>query len=211
MGRIIKGSQLGEFRGKVGSVIITKWKGVKVIKDVPPKNRTNNSSKQIVQKAKFSTAIEFVRHLAVLYSVTYKLKTDKMTARNGAVGQVVSDAITGEYPDFKIDFPKVLISRGTLQPVDATVAAAAGKITWTWTPNNGVNGASDLDQSVVVAYCPERKQALYKINASTRGTGSATLDVQPFLGLTVVTWLGFTTIDQSKVSDSKFTGQLLVN
>jgi hypothetical protein len=64
---------------------------------------------------------------------------------------------------------------------------------------------------VVVAYCPERKQALYKVNAGTRIAGSAVLDVQPFKGLTVVTYLAFTTLDQKKVSDSKFTGELLVN
>jgi hypothetical protein len=212
MGTLAKRTVLGGgINGKVGPVIVSKWKGIDVIKEAPPRNRTNNSSKQIVQKARFGTAIEFVRHLSGLYSVTYKLKAQKMTARNSAVGQIVSDAITGDYPNFQIDFPKVLVSRGTLEPVDATVAAAAGKITWTWVPNVGINGASELDQSVVVVYCPQRKQALYKINAGTRIAGTATLDVTPFQGLTVVTYLAFTAIDQGKVSDSRFTGELLVN
>lgn len=212
MGTLSKRTLLGKgMNGKVGPLIVTKWKAVSVVKEAPPENRTTNSPKQLVQKAKFATAIEFVRHLSGLYAITYKLNTEKMTAQNRAVGQVVSDAITGEYPDFKVDFPKVLISRGTLEPVNATVVAAAGKITWTWVPNMGLNGASQFDQSVVVVYCPERKQALYKINASTRDAGTATLDVQPFVGLTVVTYLGFTAIDQSKVSDSRFTGELLVN
>jgi len=201
----------GGIKGKVGPVIMSKWLGKDIIKEAPPRNRINNSPKQVVQKAKFGAAIEFVRHLSGLYSVTYKLKAQNMTARNSAVGQIVSDAITGDYPDFKIDFPKVLISRGTLEPVGATVTAAAGQITWTWTPNIGINGAGETDQSVVVVYCPERKQSLYKINAGTRIAGTATLDVTPFLGLTVVTYLAFTTIDQKKVSDSRFTGELLVN
>lgn len=212
MGILSKRTLLGEgITGKVGPLIVTKWKDKAVLKEAPPKSRTNNSPKQLIQKAKFGTAIEFVRHLSGLFSVTYKLNSKKMTERNGAVGQIVSQAITGDYPDFKIDYPKVLISRGTLEPVNATVAATAGIITWTWAPNVGINGANELDQSVVVVYCPERKQSLYKINAGTRIAGTATLDVTPFVGLSVVTYLAFTTIDQKKVSDSRFTGELLVN
>jgi len=212
MGTLSKRTLLGKgMKGKVGPLVVTNWKGVGVVKEAPPETRTTNSPKQVVQKAKFRTAIEFVRHLSGLYSVTYKLNAQKMTARNSAVGQIVSDAIIGDYPNFKIDFPKVLISKGTLQPVEATVAAAAGKITWTWTPNVGINGANELDQSVLVVYCPQRKQSLYKINAGTRVAGTATLDVTPFQGLTVVTYLAFTTIDQSRVSDSMFTGELLVS
>ena len=213
MGTLSKRTLLGKgMKGKVGPLVVTDWKGISVVKEAPPETRTTNSPKQVVQKAKFRTAIEFVRHLSGLYSVTYKLNAQKMTARNSAVGQIVSDAIIGDYPNFKIDFPKVLISKGTLQTViDATVASAAGKITWTWPPNIGLNGSNELDQIVLVVYCPARKQSLYKINAGTRIAGTATLDVTPFQGLTVVTYLACTTIDQGRVSDSIFTGELLVN
>lgn len=149
--------------------------------------------------------------LSGLVDITYKPGDQVATPSNKAVKEIVSNAITGVYPDFKLDFPKVKISRGSLQSAIATTAAAAGKITWTWVPNTDPNSVQNLDQSVIVAYCPERKQALYKINASTRANGTATLDVTPFIGLTVITYLSFTSPNQGKFSDSVFTGELVVS
>jgi hypothetical protein len=208
---IIENGILGGFSGKVGPVVGARHRGQDTIRSKPPKNRTNNSPKQLIQQAKFSLAVEYVRHLSGLFDITYKQRAGIATPQNVAVSDIVTGAITGDYPDFKIDYPKVMISSGSLQPAPGTVAVAAGKITWTWTPNVDVNGAQANDQSVIVAYCPERKQAIYKINASTRTDGSAVLDVQPFVGLTVVTYLGFTSLNQSKISDSVFTGELVVN
>ena len=208
---IIENGILGGFSGKVGSVIGARHRGQQTMRSSPPRNRSNKSPKQLSQQARFGLAVELVRQLGGLYDITYKQRSGIATPRNVAVSDIVSEAITGVYPDFNIDFSKVMISSGSLQPVSANVAVAAGKITWTWVPNVDVNGAQANDQSVIVVYCPERKQAIYKINASTRGDGTATLDVQPFVGLTVVTYLGFTSLNQSKISDSVFTGQLLVN
>jgi hypothetical protein len=208
---IIENGILGGFSGKLGPVVGAKHRGQDTMRSRPPKNRTNNSPKQLIQQAKFRLAVEFVRNLAGLYEITYKQRSGIATPRNVAVSDIVSVAIMGAYPDFQIDYSKVMISSGSLQSVQGTVSAAAGKITCTWVPNVDVNGAQASDQSVIVVYCPERKQAIYKINASTRADGTATLDVQPFVGLTVVTYLGFTSLNQSKISDSVFTGQLLVN
>lgn len=208
---IIENGILGGFSGKVGPVVGARHRGQDTIRSKPPKNRTNKSPKQLIQQAKFGLAVEFVRHLAGLFEITYKQRSGITTPRNEAVSDIVAGAITGEYPDFKIDYPNVMISSGSLQSVPGTVAGAAGKITWTWVPNVDVNGAQANDQSVIVAYCPERKQAIYKINASTRADGTAVLDVLPFVGLTVVTYLGFTSLNQSKISDSVFTGELIAS
>jgi hypothetical protein len=207
---IIENGILGGFRGKVGAVVGTRLRGQDIMKSRGPRKRVNNSPKQLIQQAKFGIAVDFVRHLSDLVNLTYKVGDRISTPSNRAVKELVSNAITGVYPDFKLDFPKVRISRGSLQSVSATSVAAAGKITWTWVPN-GLTPVQDLDQSVIVAYCPERKQTLYKVNASTRADGTAILDVTPFIGLTVVTYLSFTSPNQSKISDSVFTGELLVS
>jgi hypothetical protein len=208
---IIENGILGGFSGKCGPVVGAKHRGQDTMRSKPPKNRSNKSPKQLMQQARFGVAVEFVRHLAGLFEITYKQRAGISTPRNEAVSDIVADAIIGDYPDFRIDYSKVMISSGSLQSAAGTVAGAAGRITWTWIPNVDVNGAQANDQSVIVAYCPERKQAIYKINASTRADGTAILDVQPFVGLTVFTYLGFTSLNQSKISDSVFTGELIAS
>jgi len=165
----------------------------------------------LIQQVKFRLAVEFVHQLADLYDITYKQRAGKATPRNMAVSDFVSNAITGVYPDFEIDYSKVMISSGSLATVSATTKIAAGKIIWNWEPNTGINGAEANDQSIIVAYCPERKQAIYKINASTRCDGEAILDVQKVVGFKVVTYLGFTSLNQRRVSNSEFTGALELN
>jgi len=207
---IIENGILGGFRGKVGTVVGARHRGQDIMRSRGPRKRVNNSPKQRIQQVRFGLAVEFVRRLSGLVDITYKPGDQITTPGNKAVKEIVSNAITGVYPDFKLDFPKVRISRGSLQSASAKTVAAAGKITWTWEPN-GINEEQNLEQPVIVAYCPEKKQALYKINASTRSNGTAILDVTPFLGLTVVTYLCFTSPNQSKFSDSVFTGELLVS
>lgn len=202
---------LGGFSGKVGSVVGARYRGQNIIRSLPVRNRLNDSPKQMIQKAKFGLATGFVHQLASIYDITYKHRAGKATPRNIAISDIVVNAITGVYPDFHIDYSKVMISSGNLHFESANVTITAGKITWSWVPMPGLNGAQENDQSVIVVYCPEKKHAIYKFNAGMRGDGMAILDVQPLVGFTVVTYLGFTSLNQCLISNSVFTGQFWVN
>jgi hypothetical protein len=74
-----------------------------------------------------------------------------------------------------------------------------------------MEGSENTDLSIVVIYCPETRQCRYRLYGSTREQELATLDVTPFVGKTVVTWLAFIAEDRDAVSDSVYTGQLVVS
>jgi hypothetical protein len=121
---------LGKFRGKVGNVVGGKWRGVDFIKHKGPSTRNNNSDKQKDQQAKFYVAAKFVRQLSKLLKITYKTQAYKMTAKNSATGYILQNAITGTYPSYEIEYSKVLISKGGLEPaMNPTVSVAAGTMT----------------------------------------------------------------------------------
>src|SRR5687767_4676020 len=113
MGKLNAGI-LGGFIGKVGTVVGGKWKGIEYMRFKGPSKKKNNAPRQIEQQAKFALATDMVSNMSDLFKITYKSYEQQMTARNKAVSGIVNDAITGTYPDFAIDFSKVLISKGKL-------------------------------------------------------------------------------------------------
>jgi hypothetical protein len=202
---------LGGFRGKIGTVVGGKWKGIEYMRFKGPSKRKNNAPGQIEQQAKFALATDMVSNMSDLFKITYKSYEQQMTARNKAVSGIVNDAITGTYPDFRIDFSKVLISKGKLHTqLSPSMAVSAGILTWQWKYDGRQTGANGKDRSIVVAFCPFFNHCLYVVYGPERESNTATLDVVPFMGQTIHTWLSFITEDGGKVSDSIYTGELIV-
>lgn len=210
MGKVKEG-MFGSFIGKVGKLIGGKWRGIDYVKTKgSPRNPDTDAQRQ--QRAKFAIAVQFARRMSKLFKITYKIYAKQMTARNNALVGILKEAITGAYPNYEIDYPKVMISKGGLPNGEApTVSSAGGIITWTWIDNTGVDMSEKTDRSIVVAYCPERRQCLYKLQGSSRDEEMATMDATLFVGKTVVTWLSFISEDGDKIADSVFTGQIVVS
>jgi Family of unknown function (DUF6266) len=205
------GGILGDFNGKVGAVIGTRWRGIKVMKSKGPSKRKNNSQAQVEQQAKFKLAVAFVKRMRNLFKITFKLYAQQKTARNNAVAGTVKEAVTGIYPNYAIDYSKVLISKGGLEDeTNPTITITAGVINWQWNFNGDQNGANGKDKTIVVAFCPFHNHGLYQVYGPLRETNAATLNVTPFMGQTVHTWLAFIKEDSSEISDSTYTGQIVV-
>ena len=86
-----------------------------------------------------------------------------MTGMNNALSYTLDNAITGVYPSFEIDYAVALVSRGGLPNVlgPAVTSGAGSVLTFSWTDNSGVGIAKATDQAILVAYCPELRQAIY--------------------------------------------------
>jgi hypothetical protein len=212
MGTHIKGL-LGGVSGKVGPVIGARWKGIEYFRSRPNKsNKASTNPKVLAQRAKFSVVHNFMRSIRSLIKVGYQDTGDKMSARNNAVSQLLENAITGEYPDFKIDYSKVFVSKGTLvKPMNPAVAAADDSmIAFTWMNNSGLNEASPTDKTILVAYCDELKEAVYIAHGATRNSAADKLNAKFFTGKLVHTWIAFIS-DTNVVSDSLYTGTVTVS
>jgi hypothetical protein len=208
MGTIEKG-YLGGFKGLLGTAVGSKWKGKSVVKSRPPRKRTTPSTElQLQQQAKFALIIAFLKPIRTLLNQTYKKPAAGDMSGHNMAFSVNKDAITGVYPAFAIDYPKVLLSQGGLHNVDAPAAASntAGKLVFTWTDNS--DGVNELisDMAFVAAYSEEKKRWIQKQQVATRSAGTCTLDVPVFNGKPVQTYIGFMSADRKKISDSSYTG-----
>jgi len=208
MGTIEKGF-LGGFNGIVGTAVGSKWKDKSVIKSRPPKKRTTPPTQlQIVQQAKFALIIDFLRPIRTLLNQTYKKSAAGDMSGHKKAFSTNTDAVKGVYPNLAIDYPNVLLSKGSLGTPDVMQAAStvAGKVVFTWTDDSdGINELSS-DTAYVAVNNEQLKRWVQNQNIATRGAGTCTLDVPAFSGKPVQTYIGFMSADRKKVSRSLFAG-----
>lgn len=211
MGIIQKGI-LGGFSGKVGNVIGGNWKGIDYMRSQAQRSDFVPTQKQIEQQLKFALIARFQQPLSNLFAVSFKNYAIKKTGGNAAMSYNLKNAITGTYPAFTVDFENALVSRGDMPNAlnPSAVAAAAGIVNFSWDNNSGSGKALDTDHSILVAYCPEMRSAIYQNAGPARSLEAASLDLSTFSGKEVQTWLGFVSVSGKEVATSAFTGAVTV-
>ena len=104
-----------------------------------------------------------------------------------------------------------MVSRGDLPNASGVAATVTNKIVhFTWTDNSGLGMAKATDKAVLVAYCKNYNLTMYSIGSAARSAKAGVLDVSNFNGFTVETWIAFLNEDGSMVSNSIYTGELMV-
>ena len=215
---------LGGFSGKVGTVIGGTWKGIDFMRSKSKRRNFVPTQKQLEQQVKFALIMRFVQPMSALLEVTFVDYAVRKTGINSAFSYIYDNAITGVFPDFAIDYSKVLVSRGIMPNVlgpavvsgpvagawPGTFAGAGSILTWSWTDGGGA-GTQPTDQAVLVAYCPERKQVIFTTNGGDRSALTADLNLATFTGLAIETYIGFISADGRNVASSIFTGEVTVS
>ena len=212
MGIINKGI-LGGFFGKVGSVIGGNWKGIDYMRSKSSRGKFVPSEAQETQQLKFAATMRFLQPMTGLLSITFRDFAIKMTGINNAFAYNIKNAIIGMYPVFDMDYSSALVSRGDLPNVlgPAVTVGAGGILTFSWTDNSGVGIAKATDQAILVAFCPTLKQAIYTTAGGERSALTGDLNLTPFSGLQVETYIAFISADGKKKANSYFTGEVTVS
>lgn len=202
---------LGSFRGTVGTVVGSVWRGINYMRSIADSRKDSNTPAQAVLRAKFAKVTAFHKSMKDLLEIGYKESAIYMTGANSALAYTLKSAITGVYPNFTIAYNMVKVSNGSLPNAvaPATAPGAAGIINYTWTNNSGIGIAFDTDKSLLVAYCEELNQTVYACGA-VRSAGTGTLNVPAFSGKPVQTWISFVSANNRNIATSLFTGQVNV-
>src|SRR5271154_635876 len=152
MGTLLNGIN-GPVIGKVGPVVGYVWKKKAVIRSLANKSKKPLSPLQLQQRAKFRLMNYFLNPLKDLLNVTYGHLVENMTGFNKAFSYNVKNVITGNNPDLKIDYSRVLLGRGDLTNVSIPVVtpSSEGQLIFNWTDNSGTGSAKSTDQVFVAA------------------------------------------------------------
>lgn len=182
MGTIKKGI-LGGFSGKVGNVVGASWKGIDYIRSLPSSIRNPRTRKQVTQRNKFSLMGKFMRAILPVIRVGFKNSAGAgNSAFSAAMSYNINNAVKGEYPDFGIDFAKVAVARGGLYVANNVITVCeAGRLNCTW-DTDVINNASTADRAMILAYNPGSQEAVYDLEAGTRGDDMRMLRTGRFYG-----------------------------
>ena len=208
-----KNGILGGVTGKVGTITGSTWNKKHYIRANSGKRRKNSfSEEQLAQQAKFAVMAKFLGNLTEISMVSFRSADGDMTGANSALSYNIRTAIGGNYPNFHINYPDVLISYGKLvngKDMLAT-AEAGGMIKFKWTDNSGIGRSAATDVCTVVIYNPEEDICISTLAGAERSVETFQIDASYLSGKDVETWIGFISADRKRIAKSVYTGKLRV-
>ncbi len=210
MGRINKKGAIGSLSGTVNDVVLSEWNDIPVVRSRAKKTNKPATSGQQEQQAKMAKAVAFAVAVKKVLAVGFQDYAVKQSAYNAGISDLLNNAITGQSPNFSINYKKVLVSRGRLHlEADAAAKSEAGQVIFTWSyladDEIGAN-----DKAILVVYCEALGKCLFTLKGADRNTGTASIAAARFKGHEVHTWLAFISPDGANTSPSTYTGAVTI-
>ncbi len=210
---IINQGILGGVSGKIGNVIGGTWKGIDYLRIKPSSVANPKTEGQLDQRSKFAKVLHFLQPMTDFLRVGFKQYAIKMTEFNAAMSYNLFNAVLGAYPNYTIDYPNALVSRGNLKGVANGTAnsTSVAEIDITWDDNSSSGNALATDKSLILILNPDKKESIYTTSGPPRSAGTETINLPPeYSGDVVEVYLGFVSEDGAKVSNSSHLGSVTV-
>ena len=211
MGKIKKGI-LGGFSGKVGTVVGASWKSISYMLSLPQKVKNPRTLGQRRQRGKFSIVMALLKPLTAILRIGWKNAAKNQTPTNAAMAHTLANAVTGTFPDFKIDYTKVLLSQGSLPSVTGTSATSTNKkINLSWDDNSGQGTAKATDKTLVAIVNPTKGETISLAEGTSRADGEQSIEVpSDWVGNKVEVYLGFASESGKEVANSVHFSEITV-
>jgi hypothetical protein len=210
---IVQNPITGRTKKKFGTAVFSKQFGKNTMRTKPTEVHNPKTQLQLQQRSKFSLMVELSRMFLGFLRVGFKQVAIGMSQFNVFMKSNIGNIITGVYPNYSIDFTKLLVSKGTLTGADGgTATAAAGhKVTIDWDDNTGNGDALATDKALQLIINYTKKVIFQDTTNKTRVDVTNQLTVPlSWVGDQVHVYLAFTTSAGDKVADSKFIGTVTI-
>jgi hypothetical protein len=210
MGRLKKQGQVGAISGKVGDVVMSEWKDIPTVRSRSKKSSKPASQGQQEQRTKMAKVVDFATAIKKVLALGFNGYANKMSGYNAGVSDILEYAVTGEMPNYSINYAQVRVTLGRLANEGSpAVKVEDGKVVFTWV-HEDAEGVETTDKAILVVYCPATGNSLYTLNGPTRTAGTGSIAVGRFKGQEVHTWLAFVSADGLVASTSTYTGKLAI-
>lgn len=210
-----KNGALGSFKGKVGNIVGSYWRGIPYMRSVPEHVSDPNTPAQQIQRARFGLMMGFLKKIKPVLKAGFETESNQRTAFNSAASFNLKNAVTGDTPEnLQIDFAALTVTRGPLTPVDSAsfVSENAGEVVINWQSDTTFGSASADDEAIILLYNTTKDRALYIVEEGPkRSEGTYTLTLPAvYEGDNLEGYLSFVRPDASEASDSTYLGSLTV-
>jgi len=212
----VEAGQIGTFKGKTGQVVVASWRGTLVGRKTPTKSNKPGSLEQQDQRSKFGLVTHFFRGLGDIINLGYQYQKTGPTPMNVAVQYNLEKAVTGVYPNYALDFSKIVLSNPNgVGEIDTgfapTAVPAAGSIlnvSWQMSSNNAHKATSPEDRLSIIIYSVTKGRFIVYERVVPRS--ALTYEVElPYLfkGNVCHGYMFFTSPKGKDVSQSEYLGQ----
>ena len=203
------GSMIGRTGNNVG-----RWvNGQNVFSITPHASNKPATEKQLNVRLALAFMVQFLRGLAGAIKIGFKNhRKQRESAMNAAVSYNYQKALIGIAPDFAIDYTELSFSKGPIivpLPKFASSSTGGGAKVEFETDSDG-ESSFPTDLITVVAYSVESDRFVVLRDATTRSTGSCTVQLpQSFVGEDVHFYISAMSVS-GKVSDSAHVGHVTI-
>lgn len=199
----------GNFMGKVGNTIGSKWKGIYYMKGRSAPTGKKASPLQIEQQAKFRFVSRFLQSIQPVVQVGFRSVEFKRSALNAALSDVMGTALAGTYPDFSIDYPNLSIARGPLYaPKGCSVQMGEDEIVFSWVDDTG-HTRIGKDEEVMLVALSDTHYPLYSVGEHLRpAAGGSLLALNVPTGTIFHCYLAMASVQDETVSNSIYLGEV---
>lgn len=207
---IAKKGLLKGVRGRLGEYVCYQLDNQTVVRTIGKSNKPP-TVKQLGFRKSAILMKEFMHPVKSLVKIGFSsISTGNgNNAYNCAYAYNLRYAITGTYPNLKIDFGKVLFTKGDM-PVctNYDVLKTPVGLTFSWTSQENLPGTHWSDHAIMIAYVPSLNQSIHFFGGTRRHQHTDHLPLKHIKrGHLVETYLAFISDDHKNISDSVYTGQ----
>lgn len=204
-------NQNGRFIGKLGNTVSYMLKGKYVMRTIG-KYTKKRSPKQLANQMSMKVTNRFLVAVKPFISLGYKLEatgTDK-SAFNLATSSVKTQAIAGEYPNLRVDYSKVMVSKGTVPaPQETRIEKTDSGVLIQWNADHAGSNLRREDSVMLLLYFPVTNSSMISFHAAKRKEGSCLFELpESQLNAPIEAYISFKQSDGNAVSDSVYAGNL---
>lgn len=202
----------GHHRGRIGNIVYYVLNGKNVAREI---GISTKPFTDLQKQQHLLTKIRSRLFRDLLDFVNTGFGIAAIQAQDNAFNQAIksnSKIIKGIYPDLEVAYDEILLSKGTLKPVQNWEAIEIGHgLQYNWDTNPEMPWPDTTDQVMLLAYFPKHRKVFHKLFGNSRLSGTDTLEIPPSMqGEWMETYMSFVSADRKHVSDSIYTGNFNV-
>jgi len=210
---ILRPGRVGRFNGKIGDVVVSRWRDLTVGRSAPTPSTKERTPAQLDQQMRFGLVTTFFNIMAPIVNLGYTSRKN-LSPVNAAVQDQINSVITGVYPAYQLDFPNVMLTKpknaidGGNRLTLTALADAQVSLTWVMRSRVGQEQFSDpKDKLNIVFYSATNGKRVFYLKSAERSAESAVFDM-PFslVGNLFHAYLYFSSVDGKSVSNSEYAG-----
>lgn len=204
----IKNGILGGLNGTVGDAEGYVRNGIAYVRSKRRKTNKPPTAKVLAARQRMALVNRFINSTTLFVRTGFEnvAKGKAFSANNAAKSYQLKNALEGIYPEMVINYSKVLLSRGTLEPAEnAAVYPIPDGLMFTWDCSNIAENLYKRSVAMLLVHCPELQKSCYDLSGVKREAREQFIALpHQFIGRQLHCYLSFIAEDRKNIADSVY-------